>query len=184
MWNPLARAAALTTATMAAAVLVLPGAGVAAADRPKPPKPFTSTKVVIMKSVGQITLNGSYASAKKGFPGSTCTTDFGCTYTAPQGAYSVSFQLYAETKGGKTMVGRITVNAAQTKGTSALSALRTSKGIGMGSTLSAVKKAYPGGTASDAGAYYELDGKGEFETLFGFSHKHVDEIYLQAVHFG
>jgi hypothetical protein len=67
--------------------------------------------------------------------------------------------------------------------TTPLAALKTAKGIGLGSTAAAVKRAYPHvtGNALDG---YEIKGHGEYGTEFHFLHGRVTLIQMQAVHFG
>lgn len=126
-----------------AALLALALPAAASAKLPS----FPSTSIVIKSSIGGVSLGQSQKNAKAawGTKGGTCTFDqnFGsCTFEA---GTSGTAQWTAD-DGKVTSVRIYTGTTGSTPNfKTPLTALKTSKGIGIGSTLKAVKQAYPTG---------------------------------------
>jgi len=173
-------ARAVVAATTVGLCVVTVAAGPAGAvARSKPPKPFTSDSIVIQKSLGGITLGSTLAAASKRFPAKDCSSG-GCSYTTA--TYSVNFVMAQRRVHSKPFVGQVSLNATKTSNTPATQ-LRTSKGIGIGSTARQLKKAYPQATGSRKDGYV-LQGRGQHETIFDFTGKHVSYIQLHNINIG
>jgi hypothetical protein len=169
-------------------ILALSAAGALAVTLPT----FKSDLIVPNKSVAGVTLKSTYKQAIQAFRSGAkgCSTTKGCSFRASNGAtFSVLFA--RETQKSKPFVAEITVEAgAKYVGSTEtplfdtpLTALKTAQGIGLGSTLAAVKRAYPHAVGS-AVRGLEIKGHGAYETHFNFTKGHVTLIAMQGVALG
>jgi hypothetical protein len=157
----------LTWVTVTAALCVLALPAVALASFPK----FKKTLIVPNKSVGPLRLNVSYATAIKEIgtsKGGGCTKAGGCHWgTVATGGFA--FFMVAPRAGATPTVTAVTIAVPEDPSTSAarftgpLMKFKTSKKIGLGSTVKAIKHAYPGIKAyptSKTSGQYVIYGKG------------------------
>jgi hypothetical protein len=180
----------LTVGAAALATLALCATAAWAATLPT----FKSDLIVPNRSLAGVTLKSTYKQAIRAFSSGTrgCSTTKGCSYQAADGAtFSILFAKLTETS--KPIVAEIAIQTGS-KVTGAhqtptplfdtpLAAMKTAQGIGLGSTLGALKRAYPHltGNAVDG---FEMKGHGEYGTHFGLLGGRVTLIQMQAVHLG
>jgi len=160
-------------ACVALAALCLPAAA-AAAKLPS----FPSNSIVIKKSIGGVALGQSAKKAKSAWgSGKGCTSSKGfdaCTY---DGGASGNAQWTAIDGKVVDMHVNVASDGGRPNFKSPLAALKTSKGIGLGSTYKAVKQAYPGGLTDDQHTYWGLQaGRMKPFTTFIFSNGRVIQI--------
>jgi len=167
--------------------LALPAS--AAARLPDP----NSNLIVIGKSLGGVTLGHSFASAKAAW-GSTrgkCQTSrafSSCRYAASL-TRSLGEGGFAADNGKVTSVNITAGRSSSGKPVfpAALKALKTSKGIGMGSTATALKKAYKHIKHQGSGEFvsYYLTGPGKAVTNFTVESGKVTQIVVRdGIHQG
>lgn len=149
-------------ACLAVTALALP-AGATASPLPTP----STTLIKPSKSIGGVSLGATAAKAFDAWGQGKCKQDhefFTCTYGAKgQGAAVFSIT------GGAVSTISISVGvtkAGKPKYSGSLLELKTAKGIGLGSTRKAVKRAYPKVKDGGAAGILRLEGKGpRFTTL-------------------
>jgi hypothetical protein len=160
------------------------------------PKPKTDL-IVPNKSIGGVALNFKASQVKAAW-GGTCE-EFRCLYEAPKkgtdtpAVANVALEGNAQGKGTPKAwlisinVGRKTVgNESVPDFDTPLTALQTSKGIGLGSTVAEVSRAYPKAkkTAVTGGSpYFTISGPGESQTTFATQENRVASIGV-ALHPG
>jgi hypothetical protein len=166
---------------VALASLAVPAISVAAAAAPAPK--FATDLIVPNKSLGGLALGSTPAAARKIFGAKACTSG-SCSYTGSDGVSASA--LFATTKAiKKPFVGRIEISGSTTGGsTGPLGALKTAKGIGIGSTARQVKAAYPHATGSVKLGGFSIKGPGEHSTGFTLGNGKVDAITMESVEFG
>ncbi|HEY4094401.1 MAG TPA: hypothetical protein VGM33_02770 [Baekduia sp.] len=146
-----------------------------------------SHAIAINTSVAGAVLNSSYATAHKAWgKGGVCTPDAGCEYAVKAG---VATGAVASFMVEKAKVIQISLRAGTTKSgaflfDSPLTAYKTPKGIGLGSTTAQLKRAYPQGRALAGGANYFIRGKGDRQTSFTLTKGRVTGLYMQSVKLG
>jgi hypothetical protein len=159
--------------------------------------PTTHTNLIVpVKSLAGVKLGSSLAAATAAWgKGGTCN-EGGCQYgntTSKVG--EASFQLAQTSTTAPIEVVRVGIEAGVTNDTASakkefntpLDRFKTAKGIGIGSTLSALKHAYPHVKSSSAVgsvSVYTLLGPGESFTLFEVTEGRVYGIAMQSVHLG
>ena len=171
-------------AVVAAALVltaVVTGSSAVDAAGHKPPAPFTSTSLVVQKSIGGITLGSTAKLAGRGFTKKSCSAS-GCSYSGH--GYTVYFFLARRTEHGKVFVGKIGFSASETSRTPATE-IRTKDGVGIGSTVRQLKKGVPGLKGNSKDGFYVGDPTGnKLLTTFGFSRGRLSEIDMSNIHFG
>ena len=121
--------------------------------------------IVTNTSIGGLKLGQTLNQAKAawGRNGGSCTrhgrAEVYCKYAGPRNRYGFFVVL-----GGK--VQSVVISATSSPGS--LSSFKTSKGIGLGATVAALKRAYPGALRLHPGVAYALFA-GQHDTLFSFS---------------
>jgi hypothetical protein len=148
--------------------------------------PHPSTRLIVPgKSLGGVKLGGTFAAARKAWgAGADCRKTFlmrVCVYKTDSYADgSAGFSSQA----GAT-IDEITLNAGYTRNgtpifTNSVARFKTSKGIRLGSTSSAVRNAYPNVKRRPGGTSYPLvlSGPGEATTTFQISRRRVIGIRL------
>jgi hypothetical protein len=153
---------------------------------------FKSDLIVPNKSLAGVTLKSTYKKAVKAFRSgaSGCSTTTGCVYRAADGA-TFSIQFARLTATSKPIVAQISILAGdKVTGThekplfdTPLAALKTAKGIGLGSTRAALKRAYPHATGN-AVEGFTIKGHGEYATSFHLLDGRVTDIQMQALPLG
>jgi hypothetical protein len=166
---------------VALASLAVPAISVAAAAAPAPK--FATDLIVPNKSLGGLVLGSTPAAARKVFGAKDCNSS-GCTYTG-SGGVSANV-IFATTKTvKKPFVGRISITGGLTGGSAGpFGALKTAKGIGIGSTAQQVKAAYPHATGSVKLGGFSIKGPGEHATGFTLGSGKVTSITMESVSFG
>jgi hypothetical protein len=176
----------LTVLGAALACLLLGSAVAAASSLPA----FRSHLIVPNHSLGGVTLNSSAAAAARelGVSGAHCSAKKGCAFVgAGESEFSV---LFAGTVHHPTpFVVEIAISTGTTKTgahsfDSPFADLKTSAGIGLGSTAKAVKAAYPHATGSASQGVLSIVGHGELATEFIIADGRVTEIQMHALHLG
>jgi hypothetical protein len=170
---------ALVSAAALACALLAPAGALAAAAAPK----LSSDLIVPNQSLGGITLNAPAATAKKFFPGSDCTAG-GCTYQAPDASWTLSAMFGSTTRNGKPKIIEVTLFASTASGSvpASLPDVKTAAGIGIGSTVAQLKKAYPKLLGSGAeGLYTSLK---PLATDYHVADGHVSEITIHSANLG
>jgi len=172
----------LRTVLVATVLLALAAAPAADASLPK----FKDKTIVVGKSIGGVKLGASAATAKKawGATGGLCD-DFSCLYrvkgdsNGTSGEGTIAFQ-------EKTKVTRVSLKSAvAAKGGHTFkppfTTPKTSKGIGLGSTVAKVKKAYP--KAKESGNYLTIAGAGGIQTTITYdtATKRIFEIVIEII---
>jgi hypothetical protein len=166
-------------AVLLGAILALAPPASAGAALPR----ASTTLIVPGKSIGGVALGATATKVKKAW-GNTKDCEFQCVYEGgkhgDETATNAGVLLEEPASGsspakvwrvfltvGQKMVGDELKPDLNTP----LSEFKTSKGIGIGSTVGEVKKAYPGAKkfASTGFTEFTLKGKGEIETQFVFS---------------
>jgi hypothetical protein len=149
---------------------------------------FRSDLIVPNRSVAGITLmsHRTLALQKLRSGAGNCRSMKSCTYTAANGA-SFSMEFIGQSIGSPRVVASITIQAGHRMSgstevpvlTTPLTALKTSGGIGLGSTLAVVRRAYPHATGN---ARIGLTIKShDFYTKFGFLDGKVTLIEMGAI---
>jgi hypothetical protein len=168
----------LSARRLAPAVLALTLAvpAVAQAGLPHP----SSNAIVLGKSIGGATIGHSFASAKSSWgSGGVCTGARAfsqCSYLASktkslgQGSFSAENGkiVSVNVSAGQTSTGKLIIPAS-------LKPLKTSKGIGLGSTVSQIKSKYPHAGHNQQFNYYIL-GPGKHATTFSLLKGKVSSI--------
>ena len=136
----------------------------------------------MQKSIGGIALGGTAKSAGKGFTKKECTAA-GCSYSGH--GYNVYFYLARRTQHGKIFVGKVDFSATKTSNATAAE-IRTKHGVGIGSTLSEVKKGGPDvkGNGKNGYLYVGDPTANKLETVFYFTSGRLSEIEMSNIHFG
>jgi hypothetical protein len=143
----------------------------------------TNTTIAVGKSIGGVALGMSTAKAKAAWgPGSNCTAqDFPegatqCVWVAGTGASS---RMNFTVVGGKVTAIAI---LSGTKGLATVKRYRTPKGIAIGATFAAVKRAYPklGPRFGNPAASTSVLKTGTTETSFVFSGDKLDTIGINT----
>jgi hypothetical protein len=150
----------------------------------------SSTLIVPNKSIGGVKLASSLALATAAWgKGGTCGAS-GCSYTAAQGrGGTASFLVAATVTGGPEKVVSIAVeagllgNSGKRNFNTPISRFKTANGIGVGSTVSQLRHAYPHLTKRAAN-YYVIPGPGITFTGFGILEGRVENIKMQDVQLG
>jgi hypothetical protein len=161
-----------------ASMLAVPAVSIAAASAPAPK--FSSDLIVPNKSLGGLTLNAPAASAKKIFGSKACSSTGSCSYETTDA--TLSLVTYQKTRHSKPLIGEISVSAVPGR-SDPFTALQSARGIGLGSSYAAVKKAYPNAKKFGPGEL-EIKGHGTFETNFQFAGGKVTRIGMASVQFG
>lgn len=166
-------------AVLLGAVLALALPAAAGAALPKP----STTLIVPGKSIGGVALGATASSVKKAW-GNTKGCELQCVYEGDkhgdETAASGSVLLEEPASGsGPAKVARVFLTVGQKKVgdelkpdlNTPLSKFKTSKGIGIGSTIGEVQRAYASAKKSSSPGFTEftLKGKKEIETQFVFS---------------
>jgi hypothetical protein len=174
--------ARISLALGVAAVLALPAIAQASLPSSK------STLIVPAKSLAGLKLNSSLAAASAAWgKGGSCSPS-GCEYGLPSNpSGTASFVLATKTEGAPLLVVEITIGVGRT-GTkpnfnTPLARYKTSSGIGLGSTVAALKHAYPHLISSSTGVY-GLVGAGESGTTFVAEKGRVESISTRSVELG
>jgi hypothetical protein len=178
----------LTTGAVALVTLALCATAALAVTLPT----FKSDLIVPNRSLAGVTLKSTYKEAVRAFRSGTrgCSTTKGCSYRASNGAtFSILFAKLTET--GKPIVAEISILAGDKVSgdhetplfDTPLAALKTAQGIGLGSTVAALRHAYPhlSGSALDG---FEMKGPGDYGTHFGVLDGRVTLIQMEGVHVG
>ena len=166
-------------AVLLGAILALALPASAGAALPKP----STTLIVPGKSIGGVALGATASNVQKAW-GKTKDCEFQCVYEGgkhgDETAANAGVLLEAPASGsGPAKVWRVFLTVGLKKVGSELkpdlntplTEFTTSKGIGLGSTIGEVKKAYPGAKKFSSSGFTEftLKGKKEIETQFVFS---------------
>jgi hypothetical protein len=150
--------------------------------------PHPSTRLIVPgKSLGGVRLGGTFAAARKAWgPGADCRKNFSmrvCVYKT--NSYADGSAGFSSRSGGR--IDEITLNAGFTRNstpifTNSVARFRTSKGIRLGSTSAAVRKAYPDVKRRSGSASYPLvlSGPGEATTTFQISRRRVIGIRIAS----
>lgn len=164
------------------AIALMTTGGVATAAKPAPPKPFLNTAIVIQHSIGGIALNESVGRATRTFGKKLCMGG-GCVYTAPHNAYTVQVIFVKRTAHSRPFVGSVTLIGSAS---SAARRMHTSKGIGLGSSTRAVRKAYPKAVFYNNGGGYTAFtfGKDPNQTAIALYKGRVREIDMHNIGIG
>lgn len=171
-----------------AAVLALPAATEAALPR-------TGTTLIVPNvSIGGLALGAKLSQVTKAW-GSTKSCEYQCLYEGGKGkdesAALASVLLEAKQPGapGKVWLMSLNVGFKSVHGESVpsfrtpLTRFKTAKGIGLGSKLSEVKRAYPKakGSSFQGSGYLEIPGPGESRTTFSYAAaKRVTSIAVES----
>lgn len=166
---------ALGAMTLATPML-LPAASLAAV----PPK-FTSTSIVPNVSLAQFKLGEPAAAARRGFPAADCTSS-GCDYQPSGATWSVNLLFVRTSTHGRLFLGQISVLSS--KPGTPVDALSTSRGITIGSTVAAVKRAYPHATGNPKLGDLFIKGPGEHSTTITFVDGKVTGFALRSINVG
>jgi hypothetical protein len=159
--------------------------------------PTTHTTLIVpVKSLAGVKLGSSLASATAAWgKGGTCSAG-GCQYGSNLTKVgAASFLVAQTTTTAPVEVVRVSIEAGVTNDTATgkkdfntpLDRFKTAKGIGIGSTVSELKRAYPHvkpTTAVGSISVYTLAGPGESLTLFDVTEGRVFGISMQSVHLG
>lgn len=146
----------------------------AQANLPAPP-----TKLIVpFESVGGVKLGESYAAARAAWGKakggtSNCTPGLGCYYDDGRGGHAQ----FTCQNNRVTNVYIAAYLGAKVSYSKSLAAWHTSKGVGLGSSFSKLKHAYPAGK-ENTGGYYALSGPHKTLTFF-FIDKGVASIGIQ-----
>ena len=176
----------LTILGAALACLLLGSAVAAASSLPA----FRTHLIVPNHSLAGVALGSTPAAADRelGVSAAHCSAKKGCTFSAAdQSAFSIVF---AGTVHHPTpFVAEISITTGVTKTgarsfDSPFADLKTSAGIGLGSTARAVKAAYPHATGSASQGYFEIAGHGDLATEFIITGGRVSGIQMHSVHLG
>ena len=166
-------------AVLLGAILALALPATAGAALPKP----STTLIVPGKSIGGVALGATASKVKKAW-GNTKDCEFQCVYeggkNGDETAANAGVLLEEPASGsGPGKVWRVFLTVGLKKVgdelkpdlNTPLSEFKTSKGIGIGSTVGEVKTAYPAAKKYSSTGFTEftLKGKGEIETQFVFS---------------
>lgn len=163
-------------AVLLGAILALALPASAGAALPKP----STTLIVPGKSIGGVALGATATKVKKAW-GNTKDCEFQCIYeggkNGDESAANAGVLLEKPAGGsGAAKVSRIFLTVGQKRVgkelkpdfNTPLAEFKTSKGIGIGSKVSEVQRAYPGAkkTAGAGVTSFTIEGKGEIETIF------------------
>ena len=155
----------------------MPAVSLAAATTPR----FPSNTIVPNKSVGGLSLGASPSAARQVFGTKACPSS-GCIYSGPDGLTANVLFGSVKAHTAPTIL-EITVSAPEGP-RAPLDELQTARGVGLGSTAAAVKKAYPHATGSPSRGGYFIAGPGEHSTTFGIEKNRVTSISMVSVHLG
>jgi hypothetical protein len=182
----------IAAALILALALILPATAGAGLPKPK------TTLIVPGKSVGGVALGASAKSVEKAWGKAKVKCEFQCLYEGPKkgggGPATASAGLEEKGKGKPAAVWIINLNAGsklvhkelKPDFKTPLSAYKTSKGIGIGSSVGELKHAYHGlkklpipGTEKGVG-FYELKGGGTKATTFAIAENRVQTLTVEA----
>jgi len=151
-----------------------------------------STLIVPVKSLAGVKLGASLASATSAWgKGGTCS-DSGCNYESAKDKDGTASFIVAQTSTPAPIkVVKVSIEAglmslaygAKKNFDTPLDRFKTANGIGIGSTVSKLKQAYPHIKKSNANLF-DLPGPGESVTLFEIEEGHVAGISMQSIHLG
>jgi hypothetical protein len=178
----------LMTGAAALATLALCATAAWAATLPT----FKSDLIVPNRSLAGVTLKSTYKQAIVAFRSGSrgCSTTKGCSFRAANGAtFSIIFARLTQTS--KPIVAQISLQAGDKVSgehetpvfDTPLAAIKTANGIGLGSTVSALKHAYPHITGSARNGF-EIKGHGAYATRFNVLDGRVSLIQLEGVPLG
>jgi hypothetical protein len=178
----------LMTGAAALATLALCAASAWAATLPT----FKSDLIVPNRSLAGVTLKSTYKQAARAFRNGSrgCSTTKGCSFQATNGAtFSIIFARLTETS--KPLVAEISIQAGDKVSgehetpvfDTPLAAIKTGNGIGLGSTVAALKHAYPHIKGSAARGF-EIKGHGAYATRFSVLEGRVSLIQLEGIPLG
>jgi hypothetical protein len=171
----------MLTRTVAAACVAVAALAVPTAATASPlPKPST-TLIKPGKSIGGVNLGASFTKARAAWGTVPCKQDFeflNCSYGAKGNGVAV-FTL----TGGAVSSISISVGvtkAGKPKYSGSLLDLKTAKGVGLGSTRKAVKRAYPKVKDGGGSGLLRLEGKGPRYTTFTVTKGRVSTIAVES----
>jgi hypothetical protein len=152
---------------------------------------FKSDLIVPNRSLAGVTLKSTYKEAVRAFRTGArgCSTTKGCVFRASNGAtFSIIFaRLSAKSK---PIAAEISIQAGESSSgkplfAGPLTALKTSSGIGIGSSASAVKRAYPHATGTVRQGGYVVKGTTKVQsTRFTIEDGRVSGISMVGVELG
>jgi hypothetical protein len=177
----------LTTGAVALVTLALCATAALAVTLPT----FKSDLIVPNRSFAGVAPRSTYKEAIRAFRSGArgCSTTKGCAYRTSNGStFSIVFAKLTEKS--KPIVAEISVLTGESSSgkplfDGPLTALRTSSGIGIGSTASAVKRAYPHATGSVSSGGYVVAGPTKVQsTRFTIEDGRVSGILMVGVELG
>jgi hypothetical protein len=150
-----------------------------------------NTLIVPNKSIGGIALGAKAAQVTAAWGGGKC--ELQCVFEGPKsatgGPAAASVLLEKKSESAPAKVWLISLNAGtKLRGNDSvpdfdtpLANFKTSKGIGIGSTVAELVKAYPKAKRHPVGesAYYSLSGPGEIATNFNTQEKRITNIDVE-----
>jgi hypothetical protein len=179
----------LRLAAVACFALVLAVPAIAGAALPKP----KTTLIVPNKSIGGVALNFKASQVKAAWGGSC--EEFRCLYEAPKKGTKTpsvaSVALEGNATGGGTPkawlisinVGRKTVGDESVPDfDTPLSEFKTSKGIGLGSTVAELTRAYPKAKKTPVpggSSFFTISGPGEIATTFATEENRITAVGVE-----
>jgi hypothetical protein len=152
---------------------------------------FKSDLIVPNRSLAGVPIRSTYKEAVRAFSSGArgCSTTKGCVFRASNGAtFSIIFaRLSANSKPIAAEISILTGESSSGKPlfSGPLTALKTSSGIGIGSSASAVKRAYPHATGSARKGQYVVQGSTKVQsTRFTIDDGRVSGISMVGVALG
>lgn len=147
--------------------LALPAAAQAALPK------TANTLIVPAKSIGGLALGSSPTQVTKAW-GTSKQCEYQCLYEGANSGERAQALLESKDDGVTYKTWNLTISAANIEGTTKpnfktpLTRFKTSKGIGIGSTVSELRRAYPK-VKKYSSVYYALSGPGQSMTIFGLT---------------